>query len=183
VPPCSRPRLGPLATTNSRLGNCLGRFRQQVGLDRRGHVQVQRDPAFLRALASNPRPPAADIDAFDYKASTFPARSPQNSISAAMARSRHVRRLPRRVTSRRRPKRPAAGWAPAGAAPNGDGDGEPHAPAVRRVQQPTAIGPSVGAWWGRHHQIQAPPRLMSDLRQIGLHGGGTPFFEISCGSR
>jgi hypothetical protein len=48
-------------------------------------------------LTRNHRPPMSTSPTS--RASTSPARSPQNTINPAMARSRHVRRLPTRATT------------------------------------------------------------------------------------
>jgi hypothetical protein len=40
----------------------LGSFGEQVGLEQPANVSVQRDPAFLGALAPHPQPAATDVD-------------------------------------------------------------------------------------------------------------------------
>ena len=58
----------------------LGSLGQQVGLHEPGHVGIERDPAFLVALADHPDPAPADVDIGDAQA---------EHLGAAQSREQH----------------------------------------------------------------------------------------------
>ena len=61
---------------------------QHVALHQRADLAVDRDAALLATLALHTHPPQRDVDAAAASARTSALRSPENSISSAIARSR-----------------------------------------------------------------------------------------------
>ena len=84
----------------------LGPLSEQIGLDRAGDVRVDRNRPFLASLAADANPAAGDVHVRDCSPSTSAERSPDSSMSPPIARSRHVRKLPRSAddSSRDRPR-------------------------------------------------------------------------------
>lgn len=64
-------RLAPAEPLGHQEQPVVGRFGplgQQIHLDHRSDVDVQRDPPFPLSLAEDPQPPAADVDIRDVQA-------------------------------------------------------------------------------------------------------------------
>ena len=95
--PAARQRLPPVGALghHEQCRGCrFGALGQQVGLDAAGDIGIERDPAFLVALADDPDPAPSDVHIGHRRPSTSAERSPDSSISPAIARSRQVRKLP-----------------------------------------------------------------------------------------
>ena len=142
----------------------LWTFGQQVGLNDTGHVHVEWNTALFGPfpLTRSHRPPMSTSRTS--RASTSPARRPQNTINPAIARSRHVRRLPTKATTS--PVSSARGTA--GVLEPGAliavSDGVPHERASRCARQKRAVSPPCPSGPGSSHRDHASLGTRTDPR-------------------
>jgi hypothetical protein len=75
------------------VGADVGPLGQQIGLDQPGDLSVERNTAFLVALADHPYSPVGKVDIADRKSQHLRRSQTERSISPAIALSRRLRKL------------------------------------------------------------------------------------------